>query len=155
MDVLAAILVTTLSGTPTFYVATDGSNGNTGGTGDPWATIDHALANVPDGSLILVRAGLYQGRVRLDEQFSIGVTVRSETPYMAQLRYDQGAALICFTCQNVTVEGFDIAHDPHQYNRPGGADPGSTRRRGGKRRRHGRGGFRRGPARQYYSRQHE
>lgn len=112
MDVLAAILVTTLSGTPTFYVATDGSNGNTGGTGDPWATIDHALANVPDGSLILVRAGLYQGRVRLDEQFSIGVTVRSETPYMAQLRYDQGAALICFTCQNVTVEGFDIAHDP-------------------------------------------
>lgn len=111
MTILAALLAATLSGPPpTFYVATGGSNGDTGGSGDPWATIDHALANVPDGALILVRAGMYEGRVRLDEQFASGVTVRSEMPYMAQLRYDQGAALICYTCQNVTVEGFDIAH---------------------------------------------
>jgi len=94
----------------TFHVATDGSN--TTGDGsvlDPWATIEHALGEVPDGSLILVAPGRYDGRIRLDDQFTAGVVVRSEVPYLAQLRHTQ-TVLTCFTGIGITIEGFDIAH---------------------------------------------
>jgi hypothetical protein len=94
----------------TYYVATDGSDDTgDGSSGSPWATITHALDNVPDGSLILVRSGTYAGRVRLRGTFSQGVTVRSEVPYQAQLRNDS-TVVSCFYGQGITLEGFDIAH---------------------------------------------
>ncbi|NEP61586.1 MAG: hypothetical protein F6K31_32315, partial [Symploca sp. SIO2G7] len=40
----------------------------------------------------------------------MSVTVRSEIPYEARLRHNGGAALICFECQNIVIEGFDISH---------------------------------------------
>jgi hypothetical protein len=93
-----------------FYIATSGSDttGN-GAAAAPWATISHAIRQVPDGSTILVRPGIYNGLVRLDESFAQGVVVRSETPYQAQLR-NNGQVLIIYNGQGITVEGFDIAH---------------------------------------------
>lgn len=97
----------------TYYVATlaDGGSDETGnGTPtQPWATITHALDNVPDDSTILVRPGVYNGRVRLRGQFSQGVTIRSEIPYQAQLRHSD-TVVTCFYGQGITLEGFDIAH---------------------------------------------
>jgi hypothetical protein len=104
----------------TFYVATNGSDS----TGDgsvvkPWATIQQALRSVPDGALILVRPGVYTGRLRLlsyrpDVTFTKGVTLRSETPYAAQLRASDNTVVTCYEeCHGITMEGFDIAHlDP-------------------------------------------
>lgn len=94
----------------TFYVDTNGSDA----TGDgslafPWESITHALENVPDGSLVLVRPGTYTGRVRLRGTFAQGVTVRSEVAYQARLRND-GQVVTCFYGQGITLEGFDIAH---------------------------------------------
>ena len=95
---------------PAFFVATDGSDeGGDGSAAAPWATITHALDSVADGSLILVRAGLYTGRVRIRGQFAQGVTVRSEIPYRAQLRADE-TVLTIFEAQGITLEGFDVAH---------------------------------------------
>ena len=95
---------------PTFYVATDGNDeGGDGSAAAPWATITHALDSVGDGSLILVRAGLYTGRVRIRGQFAQGVTVRSEIPYQALLRADE-TVLTIFEAQGITLEGFDVAH---------------------------------------------
>lgn len=54
----------------------------------PWATITHAIAQVPDGSTVLVRPARYVGRVRLDRRFEHGSVVRSELPYQARLRYE-------------------------------------------------------------------
>ncbi len=93
-----------------YYVATDGSDD----TGDgsqayPWATIAHALGSVPDGSTILVEPGTYLGRVRLDQRFTQGVVVRSQTPYRARLRHS-GTVVTCYYGQGITLEGFDIAH---------------------------------------------
>lgn len=94
----------------TFYVATNGSDtGGDGSAASAWATITHALDNVPDGSTILVRPGLYNGRVNLRGQFATGVTVRAEVPYGAQLR-NNSAVVICYYGQGITLEGFDIAH---------------------------------------------
>lgn len=95
------------------YVATDGDDGGEGTMESPWATITHALDNVSDGATILVRPGLYTGRVRMRGTFATGVTVRSEVPYMARLRHDD-AVMTFYTagagCEGITVEGFDIAH---------------------------------------------
>lgn len=94
-----------------YYVATDGDDDNGDGSmADPWATITHALDNVPDSSTILVRPGEYVGRVNLRGTFANGVTVRSEIPYQARLRYN-AAVVICYYGQGITLEGFDIAHD--------------------------------------------
>lgn len=94
-----------------YYVATGGSDASgDGSAGNPWATIDHALDNVPDGSTILVRPGTYTGMVRLDGTFATGVTVRAEVPYTAQLR-NNDRVVICYECQGITLEGFDIAHN--------------------------------------------
>ena len=95
----------------TFYVATTGSdNSGDGSPGNPWATITQALDRVPDGSTILVKPGLYTGRVRLRGSFAQGVTVRSEVPYQARLRHDATVVTV-FYGQGITLEGFDIAHD--------------------------------------------
>jgi len=98
----------------TFYVASTGVDVPAGGAlAAPWATITYALDRVPDGSLILVRPGLYSGRIRIRGSFAQGVTVRSEVPYQARLRADQ-AVLTIFNdnanIEGITIEGFDIAH---------------------------------------------
>lgn len=95
-----------------FYVALNGNDtsGN-GSAAQPWATITHALDSVPDGSTILVKPGVYNGRVQLRGSFTQGVTVRSEIPYQAQLRHND-TVITCFYGQGITLEGFDIAHTP-------------------------------------------
>ena len=94
----------------TYYVSTGGSDETgDGSASNPWATITHALDNVPDGSTILVRPGDYTGRVRLRGSFAQGVTVRSTIPYQARLRYSD-TVVTCFYGQGITLEGFDVAH---------------------------------------------
>ncbi len=97
-----------------YYVATNGSDTTgSGSSGAPWATITHALDNIPDNSLVLVRPGTYNGRIRIRGNFSQGVTVRSEIPYQAKLRnndtvitaYQHGSGV-----RGISLEGFDIAH---------------------------------------------
>ncbi len=96
------------------YVAVNGndSTGN-GSAAAPWATITHALDNAMDNAEILVRPGTYTGRIRIRGSFPIGVTVRSEKPYQAKLRNNDRvitAYASSSEINNITLEGFDIAH---------------------------------------------
>lgn len=98
------------------YVAPDGNDTTGDGSiGAPFATIDQALSVVTDGGTILVRPGEYVGRVRLDEVFDQGVSVRSEVPYQARLRNDE-VVVTSYYGEGITFEGFDVAHSG-----PGGA----------------------------------
>jgi hypothetical protein len=116
--VVVSLLVTMAGSAQTFWVDTGGSDGSgDGSAGNPWATITHAVDQVPDGAEVVVAPGTYDGRVRLDGQFASGITVRSEVPYQARLRYATttepgGQVVICYYGQGITLEGFDIAHDP-------------------------------------------
>lgn len=98
------------AGPSTFHVATTGSNAGDGSVGSPWATITHALSQVPDGALVLVAAGVYQGRVTLTGRFVAGVTVRAEPRYGARLEATTQQSIICFACEGITLEGFEVTH---------------------------------------------
>lgn len=93
-----------------YHVATTGSDeAGTGAEANPWATISHAIRQVNDGSLILVRPGVYFGRVDLRGEFESAVTIRSEAAYQALLRHDQ-TVVACYYGKGIVLEGFDIAH---------------------------------------------
>jgi hypothetical protein len=91
-----------------YRVAPQADGGDDGG-GDgsaraPWATIGHAVGQVPDGSTILVAPGTYAGQIDLDESFAEGVVIRSEVPYQARLRHS-GTVVRVFTGQGITLRG--------------------------------------------------
>ncbi len=90
-------------------VAGNDSTGD-GSPGNPWATIGHALTQVGDGDTILVGAGEYTGRVSLTGRFASGVTVRAEPRYGARLVATTQQAMICFACEGITIEGFEVTH---------------------------------------------
>jgi hypothetical protein len=97
-----------------FFVATHGNDGSGDGSlGSPWATITHALDNVPDGSIVLVRPGLYQGRIRIRGTFPTGVTVRSELPYQAILE-NNDRVITAYAhsggVRGITIAGFEVRH---------------------------------------------
>lgn len=93
-----------------YWVDVSGDDGTGDGSlGAPWATITHALENVPDGAEIVVRPGEYTGRVRLDEAFATGVVVRAEANYQSRLRNDD-IVVSSYGGQGITLSGFDIAH---------------------------------------------
>ncbi len=96
---------------PKFYVSVSGSNeSGDGSEGSPWATIGHGIRQIPDASTLLVGAGTYSGRIRLDSQFSTGVRIRAEPMYQAKLRHN-GTVVTAYSGQGITLEGFDISHD--------------------------------------------
>ena len=97
-----------------FYVATTGSDTTgTGSAGNPWATLTHATATVPDGSTVLVKPGVYNGRQQLTGNFATGITLRSETPYAAILQNSDRVITIygySGLVRGLTIEGFEIRH---------------------------------------------
>lgn len=97
------------SSTPTYYVAESGDDDGDGSASSPWATISHAVKHVPDTALILVKPGRYHGQVVLTGQFPQGITIRAERAYQSRL-YDNQTVVICYVCQGITLEGFDISH---------------------------------------------
>lgn len=106
-------LTPALAAAATWFVAPGGSDATGDGSpSNPFATITRAVDAAADGDEVIVRPGTYNGRQRLQRQFDIPVTVRSEVPYQAKLRHNGGAALIAFTARNIVIEGFDIAHAP-------------------------------------------
>lgn len=102
------------AGGATFYVSTTGNDtSGTGTNGNPWATIEHAIETVPDGSTILVKAGVYNGRQRISGVFAQGVLIKSETPYQAILQHNDRVITIYGSdgeISGITIEGFEIRH---------------------------------------------
>jgi len=114
LPILILMLATLPVSAQTFFVASNGVDlPANGSSASPWATVEFALQQVPDGSLILVRPGTYTGRIRVRGQFSQGVVVRSEVPYRARLRHSSTVLTIfndSATIEGISFEGFDIAH---------------------------------------------
>ncbi|CAM2067048.1 putative pectate lyase C [Sulfidibacter corallicola] len=114
-----------------FFVATTGNDGNPGTQAQPWATITHALGNVPDGATIQVMDGTYEGTVTLVGDFTQGVLVRAQNPLQAVLE-NQGPVVVCTQAKGITLQGFEMRQttfggDPFVVEiRDGIGEPGGT-----------------------------
>ncbi len=103
---------------PIFYVATNGSDQGDGSIDHPWGSLTYAINTIPEGATVLVRPGTYSGVqlgrgdvARLDRCFQTETIVKSEVPYQARLRGTSGSVVRVFYGCNITMEGFDVAHD--------------------------------------------
>lgn len=93
-----------------FWVAPGGSDGNSGTSASPWATITHAVATVPDdGCTVWVRDGLYAGGVEIERRFTTTTTVKAVNTYQAVLEHT--STVIDFDgAMNVVIEGLEVRH---------------------------------------------
>jgi cytoskeletal protein CcmA (bactofilin family) len=87
-----------------------GDDANPGTLAQPWATLDHASAAVPDDTCtVWFLDGVYTGTHSLYERFTTPTTFRALNRYRAVLQYS-GTVVKLFGSKNVTVEGFEIRH---------------------------------------------
>jgi hypothetical protein len=106
---LAALVAAPVAAQP-WHVAVGGNDeAGDGSPSAPWATIRHALGEVPDGATVLVAPGTYSGQQRLEGHFDPPVTVRSAVPYQARLRH-AAAVVVAYDASGIRFEGFDVAH---------------------------------------------
>lgn len=95
-----------------YYVAPGGSDAaGDGSAARPWATLTHAAATIPDdGSTVIVRDGIYKGRVRLSRRFARRAVFRAEHPYRARLENSarDERVVAVFGAANFELAGFEI-----------------------------------------------
>ncbi len=92
-----------------FYVSTTGDDSNDGSAGAPWATISHALDQVPAAgdATIWVAPGTY-GAVDASTDYATDVRVVATIPYRAHITSPQNPVLDIGS-ENVSFEGFEIS----------------------------------------------
>ena len=100
----------------TYYVAPTGIDTAGNGTAArPWKTLQYAITAIPDdGSTVLVRPGVYNGRIRMNRRFAKRAFLRSEVPYRAKLTAGSEALITVYGGANFELAGFEIT-------RPAGA----------------------------------
>lgn len=105
----------------TYYVATTGSNGNSGAEDAPWATIAHAVTTMVAGDTTYVRGGTYNsGEILFSKTGTVSAPIKllnypNETPV---INFTASTATYRILIQNalgynvamgyITIEGFEI-----------------------------------------------
>ena len=93
-----------------YWVAVDGDDDGSGTRTAPWATLEHAAAEVPDRSCtVWVAAGTYVGNSNIKRRFTTVTMFRSEEPRRAILEND-GTVLDIDGGRNIVLEGFELRH---------------------------------------------
>jgi parallel beta-helix repeat protein len=67
----SVVMATPVAAQTTYYVATTGSDGNSGLSASPWLTIQHAVTSVTPGDIIMVAAGTYQEQVTITQSLNL------------------------------------------------------------------------------------
>lgn len=123
---ICAFLVTNITGT-TYYVATDGDNGNPGTSlVQPWKTLRYAESQLSDGDVVYVRGGIYHEYLIINVPNVIFQNYQNELPVIDGAEYDNEGnevrwalpvdpdinrcydALIGVNAPNVIIDGFEV-----------------------------------------------
>jgi Bacterial Ig domain/Right handed beta helix region len=97
-------------GGPTFYVATNGNDGNDGSSSNPWATIRWALQRAQPGDTIVVEAGSYAPASFVRGGLSgAPITLRADG-LVTLTGNGSGAGFLVSGVSYVVVDGFDITN---------------------------------------------
>ena len=96
----------------TFYVATNGTDFEQGGTSaNPWKTVNYALRNIPKDAIctIIVKDGIYGGTTLQGSSyhFDYPCLIQAENPYMAKFRGNSRVFSI-YDASNITFSGLEI-----------------------------------------------
>lgn len=93
-----------------YWVSPTGSNSNPGTSAQPWQSLDHASASIPDaGCTVWLKDGTYTGTNNLAERFSIPTTFKAVNPFKVILRASD--VVVQFVgARNIILEGFEIRH---------------------------------------------
>ena len=101
-----------------YYVDPGGSDvSGDGSAGDPWATPDHALSQMPAAgdATIWVAPGVYDDRVEVQTEFASQVRLVSSSPYRARLTHSQNPVVRVLS-ERLCVSGFEIVGQPTSNN---------------------------------------
>jgi hypothetical protein len=78
--------------------------------GEPWATIGHAVVEVPDDDCtVWVADGVYVGDVDIERRFGTSLTVAAVNRLGAVLE-SSSSVISIKGAQNITIDGFEIRH---------------------------------------------
>ncbi|HPQ44607.1 MAG TPA: hypothetical protein PKZ42_10310 [Syntrophales bacterium] len=113
----AVIFFAQIAHATTYYVRTDGNNGNTGTIDSPagaWLTIDHAASTVTAGDTVYVHAGTYNERVNIDRSGSTGSWI-NYVAYPGETVIMRGFDLS--SKSYIRIIGFEITHNSTAYSR--------------------------------------
>ncbi|EHS57085.1 parallel beta-helix repeat-containing protein, partial [Paenibacillus sp. Aloe-11] len=100
-----------------YYVATSGSDSNTGTSDAPWKTLQHAADVAPAGSTVYVRGGVYNQKLKITRSGSASQGPIVFTNYGTETAVIDGTGLSVSGTQGlieladvdyVTVQGFEI-----------------------------------------------
>jgi len=91
------------------WVAPSGDDSGTGSRADPWATLEHAVGEVPDDRCTVFAAdGVYEGSNSVDREFATPTVVRAANDYGATLRSDGSAVDVGTDASNLVFTGFEF-----------------------------------------------
>ena len=110
---LTAAGVARADGEPCAFWVAPAPLGNDAGPGsqtEPWATLRHATATVPDaGCTVWFSPGVYEGQSNVTRRFTAPATFRAIEPYRSVLQSTTSVVLLN-GASNVVLEGFDMHH---------------------------------------------
>jgi hypothetical protein len=87
-----------------------GNDSNPGTLAQPWATLQHAAAHVPDNTCtVWLKDGTYTGQQEMEARFTTPTTFKAIHPYKAILQHS-GIALDISGARNILVEGLEFRH---------------------------------------------
>jgi hypothetical protein len=101
----------------TFWVASDGNDGGSGSSDDPWATLQKAADSAVPGSTVNVRGGTYTQRMNVHVSGEQGAPITFESApgesvvldgSSLEVPADQSAMILIDSQHDVTVRGFEI-----------------------------------------------
>ncbi|GIK10518.1 MAG: hypothetical protein JETCAE02_02280 [Anaerolineaceae bacterium] len=108
---------TVVAGTCTHYVATTGNDSNSGTLASPWRTVQKAANTVGAGSVVCVRAGMYNEAVTINVSGSAGAYITFQN-YPGETVYLDGTGITVPAADNgmffinnksyIIVQGFEI-----------------------------------------------
>lgn len=98
-----------------FFVSSNGSDSGTGTIDDPFATIEHAASMAGAGDVILVRGGLYDGPILIENGGNIGndlviAAYPGERPVIDGSRTPPNTDLVTLAADNIRFEGFEVTN---------------------------------------------